>query len=806
MAAGGRVLRGRYRVGWVLGWLAAAGIWAQTQPTDVGFAPWPQRLSVSHQIQNHPPWAIDRGQHWRLLLVMAFRVVTWNPMSLVRGGRQELIAEELKNIDGVIMMGTKIRQPNTMHSQVIKKTIEGALVLDWGYSDGANLSNRSCGTRLQLRGDRYKASNVIGLWSPPKSLQGRGGAARVRSKMLDFVLMGLYFPPRPHTAKEKPMYEKIVQNLVRWATDTLVYIRSKTQRTMITVGMDLNDDAEGEGLAAVKLREMLEQAGLVIANTSKEHTWYGNNTSSRIDYMAISSEKMPAVQRCGVTSEKGRVLQMVDTPVANDHIPIQLTMKYKQAKPVCATPPPLWGVDWDRQQLTQEALKGTSRKMLLESLDERMKDLHFGGAHATADEAWNVYVQAVQDAITDSFPKTEKQGDPSYQAMMQRRRDLVAKVGSLKRRLADLNDFEAEKIVSELREVSKRCSRMSRSWWAKKRDELGDELRDFHNSRPTAVAYSICRRLAATGAGKGKIYLNVLPASRPSSKEWQEYLAQEGPKGGMTAETIDYELEVEGIKGCQDMREVTGQNLVQAERDKGDIAEVILRMKMHKAAPPWDVPTEAWRIILHPGLGIDTSKRGLGFEKYEGENLASKRLVEVLAIMRATQWAPCAWHRSKGVGIDKKTANSPALESASSTSCRPWGELFTKPALPGESSQHGATLSMVGFPTAAESLLSLFRRSLPGTSRRRATHSPLPFSTLPMPSQVPREARCGLLRTAWRLRTTCASTTSGCPMLQSRSRGTTRLRSSSRPLASCRATTAPPRSSLLLPLPPWATG
>ena len=102
----------------------------------------------------------------------------------------------------------------------------------------------------------------------------------------------------------------------------------------------------------------------------------------------------------------------------------------------------------------------------------------------------------------------------------------MAKVGALKRRLAGLNDPEAEKIVCELREVSRRCSRLSKSWWAKRRDELGDELRDFHNSRPAAVAYSICRRLAATGVGKGKIFLNTLPASRPSSKEWQEYLAQ----------------------------------------------------------------------------------------------------------------------------------------------------------------------------------------------------------------------------------------------------------------------------------------
>ena len=60
----------------------------------------------------------------------------------------------------------------------------------------------------------------------------------------------------------------ILGNLARWATGTLACIRPRAQRNMITVGMDLNDDAEGEGLAAVTLREVLGQAGVVIANTT----------------------------------------------------------------------------------------------------------------------------------------------------------------------------------------------------------------------------------------------------------------------------------------------------------------------------------------------------------------------------------------------------------------------------------------------------------------------------------------------------------------------------------------------------------
>eukprot|EP00974_Lingulodinium_polyedra_P037870 3631516-Lingulodinium_polyedra.AAC.1 len=68
--------------------------------------------------------------------------------------------------------------------------------------------------------------------------------------------MGLYFPPRPCVAREKAHYRSTVDKLAAWAEDTLRGIRTQAGRTMIIVGMDLNDElkGDGEGYAAERMR------------------------------------------------------------------------------------------------------------------------------------------------------------------------------------------------------------------------------------------------------------------------------------------------------------------------------------------------------------------------------------------------------------------------------------------------------------------------------------------------------------------------------------------------------------------------
>eukprot|EP00974_Lingulodinium_polyedra_P082844 8023629-Lingulodinium_polyedra.AAC.1 len=117
-------------------------------------------------------------------------------------------------------------------------------------------------------------------------------------------------------------------------------------------------------------------------------------------------------------------------------------------------------------------------------------------------------------------------------------------MGELKRQLWEqVDEVQMHVVAVALKRVSSLTSEQSRRWRVQRRERLGSELAEFHRSQPSAIAFKICRRLAETTVGKGRMFYNIHPPTKPSQGEWREFLAQPGPEGGMRAEQIDPQVE-----------------------------------------------------------------------------------------------------------------------------------------------------------------------------------------------------------------------------------------------------------------------
>eukprot|EP00972_Heterocapsa_arctica_P056860 8392378-Heterocapsa_arctica.AAC.1 len=67
--------------------------------------------------------------------------------------------------------------------------------ISWPYDARQVYSNDACGVALGFDKRRINKDSIRQIWSPPPSLQGRGGAIRVVKRgVYDFLIMALYIP------------------------------------------------------------------------------------------------------------------------------------------------------------------------------------------------------------------------------------------------------------------------------------------------------------------------------------------------------------------------------------------------------------------------------------------------------------------------------------------------------------------------------------------------------------------------------------------------------------------------------------
>ena len=139
-------------------------------------------------------------------------VATYNPLSIAGADRLLDIAQETPNFDVFALAGTQRVQFTGAFG---KETVAGRLFVHAGYDRKAARANKSCGCGLLL-GRKFKESNIVEVFTPPKALTGRGVAVHLRSCFFDLLAIVMYFPTRPHSVKEHPKYLATCCQLANW--------------------------------------------------------------------------------------------------------------------------------------------------------------------------------------------------------------------------------------------------------------------------------------------------------------------------------------------------------------------------------------------------------------------------------------------------------------------------------------------------------------------------------------------------------------------------------------------------------------
>ena len=294
---------------------------------------WPSTDKKTQMI----PWAIIAA----LALILGMQgvsgkplllVAEYNPMSLVKPGRQAHIANELKRVSVLFQPGTRIRAPLSTPHGAVSAESKTHTTWDWGYGAFAKMSNRATGVRIQFRKDLFKEKHHVQTWSPPQQLQGRGGAVRMAHGRADITSMITYFPPKPQLAVEQKHYENTVKALYKWVKTTILSVRAKHKRSLLLLGGDFNDQVrmnEG-GLVGELMRELAELAQITPVNSAAKagHTYYGENHTSEVDFVYVQNEVLHTVKKIYIAASLTKKVQMVDRKKQHDHMIVMLEIEY----------------------------------------------------------------------------------------------------------------------------------------------------------------------------------------------------------------------------------------------------------------------------------------------------------------------------------------------------------------------------------------------------------------------------------------------------------------------------------------------
>ena len=115
-------------------------------------------------------------------------------------------------------------------------TLPNHIWVSWGSACGSH-TNKSAEIDLLLNKKVFNSKSIINVFSPPASVQGRGGALRLQGSDYDVLYLGLYVPPFAGPAIARGAFMKGLKILLGWADNT---IKSVPSRCMPIVAMGSN--------------------------------------------------------------------------------------------------------------------------------------------------------------------------------------------------------------------------------------------------------------------------------------------------------------------------------------------------------------------------------------------------------------------------------------------------------------------------------------------------------------------------------------------------------------------------------------
>ena len=130
------------------------------------------------------------GTRFLCLAMFCCSVVPYNVLSLTKADRWDEVTEEMRRFTFVGLMGAQRKASEFLTSRIWCRE---RLVLGAGWMSGSG-TNKSAGVALQF-GRAIKENDVKNVWLTPRSVMGRGIAAKVRIGCKAMLPIVMYYPP-----------------------------------------------------------------------------------------------------------------------------------------------------------------------------------------------------------------------------------------------------------------------------------------------------------------------------------------------------------------------------------------------------------------------------------------------------------------------------------------------------------------------------------------------------------------------------------------------------------------------------------
>eukprot|EP00929_Paragymnodinium_shiwhaense_P064999 TRINITY_DN32632_c0_g1_i1.p1 TRINITY_DN32632_c0_g1~~TRINITY_DN32632_c0_g1_i1.p1 ORF type:complete len:435 (-),score=25.74 TRINITY_DN32632_c0_g1_i1:238-1542(-) len=384
----------------------------------------------------------------------SLRIACYNPFTLKHERLQEIVTE-LRSCDVLLLSGTKVQQRDGAPFHV--GALDTHRCIHFGYGRGKG-TNHSAGICICWKKTLCQTNRITQIFHPPKLLQGRGGAIRVKQHNRDMLFICAYPPPITDRSSRE-----VSQKVYGWIDQLL---KDCPRRCTPVVGLDANGrvgleslpgnksdvvytnsqtigttDAEVENFNGQLLKQTMTRHFMSVANTfhAAGPTYHGIASSSRIDYVCIPTGLRVHIQRCEVWNRSGDRLQYFQKNARRDHRPVVLDFQYTQN-----FVEPVQTAKLDMVKLYRALQDGRGRNEFVREINEwagqagvlRMCEEH------TVDMAWHQLTTGIKSRLHKHFGLSQPQPPASVADARAERRELLANRAALR------VDFLAEQFLS----------------------------------------------------------------------------------------------------------------------------------------------------------------------------------------------------------------------------------------------------------------------------------------------------------------------------------------------------------------------
>ena len=290
-------------------------------------------------------------------------VAQLNPMHARDPDRLDDIIHHMSSFDIVILTGTGYKAPPHYSGTLSQRRTGLVNVLDAGYGSGRH-TNKSTGISFIYRGNKLRPQNLVAYGAMSGAAKGRAAYVRFKVHGNDLAFFGIYYPPKPNTAKDIPKYLETCTLITEWVHQEVCKLPGQCNPIL---AMDLNDGigklnvengkfdytnttvieehaARRERLhmgAGHRMRLLAEalQCTAHTANWDSRDTWHSPSGvgASLIDY--ILAPQLLSVHSAGTLARLGRKLQPIAVNRPADHWPVYIAFYLEKHENVSAKIP-----------------------------------------------------------------------------------------------------------------------------------------------------------------------------------------------------------------------------------------------------------------------------------------------------------------------------------------------------------------------------------------------------------------------------------------------------------------------------------